>query len=311
MLLCHNSHFKQKGHKVAMPRKKILRSIGTHDGPFHADEVTACALLLLFDIIDKDKIVRTRDPEKLRNCEYICDVGGEYDPSKKYFDHHQAKYEGDLSGAGMILLYLKDSKVISESEYTHFNDSLIYGVDADDNGRIPITPGFCSYSDVVANYVPISYEVPPSVMDEAFLQALDFALGHLKRLWERYHYARNCREIVAKAMAKGKEVLMFEKGIPWMDLFFELNGENHPALFVIVPSQGHWNLRCIPPTIEDRMNVRLPLPEEWAGLLEGELNKVAGISGGIFCHKGRFISVWETKEDALKALDYVLKKEHR
>ena len=29
------------------------RSFGTHDGSFHADEVTACALLLLFDLIDR------------------------------------------------------------------------------------------------------------------------------------------------------------------------------------------------------------------------------------------------------------------
>ena len=54
------------------------------------------------------------------------------------------------------------------------------------------------------------------------------------------------------------------------------------------------------------MNVRLPLPAEWAGLLEEDLGRVSGIPGGIFCHKGRFISVWETRESALKALKYTL-----
>ena len=39
---------------------KIPRSVGTHDGTFHADEVTACALLLLFDLVDGNKIIRTR-----------------------------------------------------------------------------------------------------------------------------------------------------------------------------------------------------------------------------------------------------------
>jgi uncharacterized UPF0160 family protein len=47
------------------------------------------------------------------------------------------------------------------------------------------------------------------------------------------------------------------------------------------------------------------LPKEWAGLLEDDLKKVTGIHGAIFCHKGRFISVWETKEDALQALTLV------
>ena len=33
------------------------RSCGTHDGTFHADEVTACALLILFDLVDEDKVL--------------------------------------------------------------------------------------------------------------------------------------------------------------------------------------------------------------------------------------------------------------
>ena len=294
-----------------MKRSKILRSFGTHDGQFHADEVTACAFLLMFDLIDESKIVRTRDPERLRQCEYICDVGGEYNPSQKLFDHHQAKYDGKLSSAGMILLYLKDHGIINQNEYNYFNDSLVYGVDSHDNGRDPLPIGFASYSDVIGNYVPVPYEVPPQVMDEAFHQALHFAVAQVSRLWERYHFARSCREIVAKAMKNSQEYILFEKSMPWMDLFFELGGDTHPALFVIIPSGGHWNLRGIPPSHDDRLNVRLPLPEEWAGLLEDDLKKTTGMPGAIFCHKGRFISVWETKEDALKALDYVMSKEHK
>src|ERR1700734_1371338 len=90
-----------------MNKQKRSRSCGTHDGTFHADEVTACALLLLFNLIDADKIVRTRDLEVLETCEYVCDVGGLYDPARKLFDHHQKDYEGSLSSAGMVLLHLK------------------------------------------------------------------------------------------------------------------------------------------------------------------------------------------------------------
>ena len=94
--------------------------------------------------------------------------------------------------------------------------------------------------------------------------------------------------------------------MPWIDNFFDLGGEQHPALFVVMPSGGHWKLRSIPPNNEDRMNMRMALPERWAGLQDQELKKATKIPGAIFCHKGNFISVWETKEDALKALDYVL-----
>ena len=102
------------------------RSFGTHDGSFHADEVTACALLLVFDLIDFNSIVRSRDPEVLQSCEYVCDVGGIYDPAKKRFDHHQISYDGDLSSAGMILMYLEEIGIISEDLYNYFNLSLIH-----------------------------------------------------------------------------------------------------------------------------------------------------------------------------------------
>jgi len=96
-------------------------------------------------------------------------------------------------------------------------------------------------------------------------------------------------------MATTGNALIFEESIPWMENFFELGGEVHPAQFVIMPSGDHWKLRGIPPSLNERMKVRRPMPEAWAGLRDEELKKVSGVKGAIFCHKGRFISIWETK----------------
>lgn len=282
------------------------RSVGTHDGTFHADEVTACALLWVFDLIDPDQIVRSREMKILNRCEYLCDVGGVYDPSQKRFDHHQAGYQGELSSAGMINLYLKENRIIDQKLYDFLNRSLIWGVDAHDNGRVTIEPGSCTFSQVITNFVPPNYDAVDEAVTKAFFEAVQFAHGHLKRLIERYRYVEECREQVALAMKQGKDVLVFEKSMPWMDLFFDMGGERHPAQFVVMPSGGHWKLRGIPPNSKDRMRVRRPLPELWAGLMGDELQKISGIPGAIFCHKGRFISVWETKEDAMKALEKVL-----
>jgi uncharacterized UPF0160 family protein len=286
--------------------EKIPLSFGTHDGTFHADEVTACALLLLFELIKKDRINRTRDPAKLETCEYVCDVGGIYDPSRKLFDHHQIGYQGPMSSAGMILLYLKDQGVIAAHEYDFFNHVLIIGVDSHDNGKDSHIVGFCSYSNVISNFTPIRHNIAPEIQDRAFLEAVEFALGHLSRLWERHNYTISCKQIVAECMAKNKECLLFDEGIPWLESFFELDGGKHPALFVIMPAGEHWKLRAIPPNYDERMKVRFPLPKEWAGLLEEDLKNASGIPGAIFCHKGRFISVWKTREDALKALQYTI-----
>lgn len=279
-----------------------LRSFGTHDGSFHADEVTACSLLLLFNRIDRDKIYRTRDPKILEKCDYVCDVGGVYDPGNRRFDHHQIEYRGPLSSAGMILAYLKETGIIDPHLYDHFNKSLVMGVDAHDNGVAKLEPGMASFSQVVSNFMPIEYEASSKTIDKAFSDAVDFVLGHLDRLRKRHHYILECRAIVKKAMIHGTNALIFEESIPWMENFFDLGGEVHPAKFVIMPSGAHWKLRGIPPSLSERMKVRHPLPEEWAGLREEDLRKVSGLSGAIFCHKGRFISIWETKEDAIKAL---------
>ena len=286
---------------------KIPRSCGTHDGTFHADEVTACALLMLFDLIDEDKIIRTRDVHHLANCEYVCDVGGVYDPDTKLFDHHQVDYDGLMSSAGMILKYLKGQNLLSQSEYNFFNNSLVMGIDAHDNGRDALVPGYCSISHIISNFTPIRYDCSEEEQNRAFHQALRFSFEHLQRFWQRYKYTRSCQENVVLCMSKSQDCLIFDQNLPWLESFFELNGAEHPALFVIMPSGTHWKLRGIPPSYQNRMKVRLSQPKEWAGLLDDDLKRVSGIPGAIFCHKGRFISVWETREDALKALEYTLK----
>lgn len=288
--------------------KIIEKSFGTHNGQFHADEITACALLILYDLIKKDLIFRTREVEVLQKCEYVCDVGGTYDPSKKRFDHHQADYKGSFSSAGMILDYLQEQKIITEELYDYLNRFFIIGVDAHDTGNVTLKVGFCSFSQLIDSFVPLDEDIDDGLMDKAFFEALDFVISFLKRLIKRFYYFMEVKKIVKEHMKKRDLVLIFDRAISWLESFFELGGENHPALFIIMPSGKHWKLRAIPPSYEDRMNVRIPLPKEWAGLRDEKLKQVSGIDGAIFCHKGKFISIWETKEAAMKACELVLKK---
>lgn len=59
----------------------------THTAPHHADEVFATAMLaILFPV----ELYRTRDQAIIDNTNAIVyDVGGEFNPKKKRFDHHQ------------------------------------------------------------------------------------------------------------------------------------------------------------------------------------------------------------------------------
>ncbi len=284
----------------------VPRSVGIHDGGFHADEISACALLIITNRVDRSNIVRSRDPDLLAQCEYLCDVGGFYDPKEKRFDHHQSLYQGLLSSAGMVLLYLRDEGDFSQEDYEYLHDSIIKGIDDHDNGRMQDNDGEMSFSEVISHFNPPEYDALEEVREPAFIQALDFAVSHYQRMLVRQHYIRDCRKLVEDAMTVGDRYLTFSREIPWQESFFALGGKTHHALFIIMPSGSQWKLRGIPPSMRDRMNVRLPLPEEWAGLMNEELQQVSGISGAVFCHKGRFTSIWETKEAAEAALQLVL-----
>uniref|UniRef100_A0A915KGH7 RRM domain-containing protein n=1 Tax=Romanomermis culicivorax TaxID=13658 RepID=A0A915KGH7_ROMCU len=95
--------------------RNIMKSIGTHNGTFHCDEALACFMLKCLPRFSDAKVVRTRDPQLLKKCDVVVDVGGEYDPSSMRFDHHQRsfnlslksiesdlKFETKLSSAGLI-----------------------------------------------------------------------------------------------------------------------------------------------------------------------------------------------------------------
>ncbi|KAJ1569427.1 hypothetical protein HK405_005042 [Cladochytrium tenue] len=66
--------------------------IATHNGTFHAD------------------VLRTRDPTQIAAADAVVDVGGEYDPDRLRFDHHQRGFfhtfdeahATKLSSAGLV-----------------------------------------------------------------------------------------------------------------------------------------------------------------------------------------------------------------
>jgi len=284
----------------------LPRSFGVHDGSFHADDVTACAIMLYFEMIDRDKVIRTRDIHRLNSLQFVCDVGGVYDEKLKRFDHHQASYQGNLSSAGMILRYLHKENIVTSSLFNYLHEKFIHGVDEVDNGVKFPPVGHADFSSIVGSFTPAEYEATEQEMDRAFFEAVDFVLGYLDRIIHKFHYLEKCKTTVSEVMAVMDECLIFEKQMSWLEPFFSLGGENHPAEFVIMPSGDQWKLRGIPPSYERRMEVRRKLPENWAGKINHELKSETGIKGAVFCHKGRFISIWETKQDALRALKDVL-----
>ena len=276
----------------------------THDGPFHADDVLAFALVRSF--VDPDAtIVRTRDPLKLAAADLVFDVGGTYDPATQRFDHHQASYAGPLSSAGMVLAWLEATGKVAPPLSAFLRDSMVAYVDDVDNGRVAPKAGVPCFPKLVD-----AYNQPAEThaeYDAAFLSAVAMAHGVVQGLQAEHRSIQEARRIIDDAMmaarADGRRVLFLDGYVRWKPAYFELGGAEHPTDFVTFPAtDGSWRIVAIPPELGSFAQ-KVSLPEAWAGLTDAALEAVTGIPGSVFCHKNRFIAVFKTRAGAVRALE--------
>lgn len=278
-------------------------TVATHDGPFHADDVMAFALLRTFADANA-VVVRTRDMSKIEASDFVIDVGGIYDPDAGRFDHHQASYQGPLSAAGMVLHWLHDANKIDGDLYATMRDGFMTYLDGVDNGRVAPKPDVPCFPRIVE-----ALNAPATThreFDAGFDRAVAFAEAWLQGLLADHARRQQARAVVAVAMEDAKNnrrnVLLLDAYLPWKGAYFAANGASHPTEYVLYPStDGHWRIVAIPPAMGDFAQKR-SLPESWAGKTDEDLEAVTGIAGAIFCHKNRFIAVFRTREAAVQAL---------
>ena len=276
----------------------------THNGPFHADDVLAYALIRAF--VDADATVeRSREPAAWKAADLVIDVGGKYDPERGRFDHHQVSYEGPLSSAGMVLQWLAaDARVDAELAGILRRQVVDY-VDAVDNGRRRPDDDVPCFASQVAAYNHGCRT--PADFDAAFLEAAGFAERYVRGLRNGLQQVREARGAVKAAMEAaveaGSNVMELDAYYKWKPAYFELGGEDHPTEYALYPGMdGNWHVLAIPPELGDFAQ-KHPLPEAWAGLTGRHLVEVVGVPGARFCHKNRFIAVFEERDQALQALE--------
>ena len=61
-------------------------------------------------------------------------------------------------------------------------------------------------------------------------------------------------------------------------------------------------MQCVPPSLENKFQQRIKLPEEWAGETK-ELSNISGVKSAILCHKGRFFARATNFSDIIKMCD--------
>jgi len=283
-------------------------TVVTHSGRFDPDDVFAIATLQLH-LGENIRIIRTRDETVIAEADWVIDVGGAYDVSRKHFDHHMPGAPVRDNGVpyaafGLVWKHLGGTITGSAKIAEYIEKRVAQPIDAGDN-RLPLykisehnVSPFLLYN-VVDSFMPI-WGSGQSI-DEAFTEAVDFARGLLQRLIK--HAIANVQKMdrlrEVYEQSTNKSILEFDEPVDQNDLT-EFNDVHVVVCPVESSRSGKWRAAVVPHNHEAFEN-RAEFPEAWAGLEVEELARVSGIPDAVFCHKKRYWFVSRSKEGAVQA----------
>ena len=294
-----------------------LITVATHHRHFHNDEVMAIALLELYYFEGKPyNLVRTRDekilkPLKLNPEAFVIDVGFEYNPDSRNFDHHQAgmrKTWADgvpYSSCGLIWSWLRENKMLhqhmNENTMDLLEDRLIKKIDAQDNGvEFWTEGGFISMYN--------RNHDDERIVDRQFKRALsaakDFFINYFYQIRQEMKSIKEIEKSIKKSEHIPDVVVMDSnvKGAP-----VEVAKRTNKKMVIIPRTNNSWKIQSVPSSPQQPYSKLCPMPKEWCGLKDQDLIKVSGVEGLIFCHKDAFMCMYEgSKEDAIKLARFIV-----
>lgn len=286
-----------------------MQTVIVHSGNFHPDDVFAVATLQLHLGTENIQVIRTRDENTISQADWVVDVGGVYDAGKQRFDHHQngapVRENGiPYAAFGLVWKHLGESICNSAEVADSIEERMAQPIDAGDNGitlydinEYEVSP--YELYNVIGTFRPVWGS--KTTDDEAFLNAVDFARELLLRTIAHAQAGVKMKVLVQTGYeaAADKRILLYEDHVN-RNSFIEFSD----VVAVVHPSESEdgkrWKAVAIPKEYGTFAN-RVTFPESWAGLRDGELERVSGIEGAIFCHKNCFLFVAKTKEGAMAA----------
>jgi uncharacterized UPF0160 family protein len=295
------------GYKI---KEKVMR-IFTHSGQFHADDALSVAMAQLAGFSGPVIRVRTLPSDFIPSEDLAIDVGGQYDPEKGHFDHHQRDGSADGRATAGKFWAAYGSKicggdsVVSDRVYQEF----VAPIDRADIGvrdwqQVREDWKHLSASALIASMNP-PFGSEPALVDLAFDVAV---LAMSQALAGAIHQAQAWVEmagILDRGISPEPGILVIEKGGPWQEHIFSEKFDN--VLYVLFPSdRGGFLVQCVPDK-PGSFGQRKPLPSTWRGarenefasILKQEMKAEAEVSSSLFCHPGGFICGAATLGDAV------------
>ena len=249
--------------------------IVTHKGIFHADEVTAIALLKVFT--DEDIAVSRVDHDStdFGSFDMVIDIGKKFD-GVKLFDHHQ--YKGGKSSAGLIWDYIG-----LQEDYPKIS-KLIKIVDDNDTGVAKAEP--FEYSSLLKCYN--HRDIHSQAQEKQFEKAVKFAQTMLISMAEAQEDLEEAKEIVANSFLfdSNPAILELERFTPHWTSY--INGVLTPHIKAVV-----WE-------DEEEGNYKVKVPSKKLGSFELNGKALPQDDSMEFVHSAGFFAIAKD-EDTMKS----------
>ncbi len=282
-----------------------MKRLITHNGGFHADDVTAYAILQL--VLNKRgddyELTRTRDEDIIATGDIVFDVGNVYDASLNRYDHHQVGRAGSrengihYAAAGLVWKHFGRELCDSEQVWFDIDKNIISPVDAGDNGQKIVKEfaftdiGTGSFSSFIGAFDTVSSEQNnPENSYNTFIEISNITALLLKKYIQSQNNLEKIYAEVFELYEKSldKSILLVNKNIP-RRVIVRISELLEP-LFIIYPDgEGTmWKAEIIRKNLET-FEARVPFPPQWAGLRDEELQQVCHVPDALFAHPGQFL----------------------
>jgi uncharacterized UPF0160 family protein len=280
--------------------------VATHNGGFHADDTFAVATLEL--LLGEVRVVRTRDEAIIASADYVVDVGGEYNPLRKRFDHHQIGGAGfhatGIPYAAFGLVWKEYGEKITGSKEVadKIEERFSTPIDAYDNDielEKSMYTDFRTFSikKYFQSFLP-PYNPTQEEIDATFLKCVVIARELLERKIAFYKFLVSEEEELEKIYQaqEDKKILILDRYFDWGN-FATKKGDISIVVYPD-PSKTLWRAKVVRKNIHS-IEPKASFPKEWAGKTGEDLEKASGVSGATFCHNALFTVSAKTKEAAL------------
>lgn len=292
--------------------------IATHDAKFHTDDVFAVATLFILLGKENCEVIRTRDKALITSADYVVDVGMIYDQEKNRFDHHQlegaGQRENGIPYASFGLVWKKFGQKVCDSEsiYAYLDASLVQAIDALDNGMDitrALVPGVCPFDiNSVVNQYRLTWKEEGD-WDKNFLECVVWAMQLLEREIKMAQDYEEAKAITIKAYedTEDKRLIMIdEKYDLGREIVSKVLSKFSEPIFAVLYRKDVGNWQIVTIRKGEGFESKKPLPEAWRGKVDGELSEISGVSGAVFCHRGGFMCVVDSKEGILALAEKAL-----